>query len=240
MAKTTQINQKKAKNQISSLDFLQVAEVRDGVLILKEGQIRSIVSISSANFALKSAKEQDTLIGAFQGVLNSLEGPIQILVQSRKLDLTNYIEKLKKLEETQTNDLLKVKMQEYIIYIQQMIQQINIMSKQFYVIIGYEPVSLKNDLFGRFMRNINPTSYIRENEDKFRSHKQILMSRTDQLINKLGSLELKMEILNTDQIIALMYNSYNPDTIESIRLTDVGAIDLEDYSANEKLIRQAE
>jgi hypothetical protein len=227
------VNQpKKGTTVVSSIDFLQVGEVRESIVVLKEGQMRAIIGVSSANFALKSTKEQDIIISTFQGILNSLDTPIQILVQSRKIDLTNYIDKLKKLEDLQRNDLLKIKMQEYIIYIQQMIQQINIMSKQFYVIVGYDPVSLKDDLFGRFFRNMSKSSYVREDAQKFSQHRAYLMQRTESIAQRLSTLDLKTSVLTTDQIIALLYNSYNPDTLESIKIDNFHDLDLEDYEAS--------
>jgi len=215
-----------ASTNASTLSFMEVAEVRDGIMVLREGQLRAVLGISSANFALKSSKEQDMLIGAFQGALNSLDTPIQILVQSRKIDLNNYIEKLKVLENDQTNDLLKVKMQEYIEYIQEMLQQINIMSKEFYIIVGYDPVSLKDDLFGKFFRSLNPTSYIRQDQEVFMKNKQQIQSRAEGIVSKFSGLDLKVRILKTEEIIALMYNSYNPDTLESIRIRDTSELDI--------------
>lgn len=216
-----------ADQRNSTLNFMEVSEVRDGIVILREGQMRVIMAVSSANFALKSSKEQDMLIGAFQGLLNSLDTPIQILVQSRKLNLNNYIDKLKQLEDEQSNDLLKIKMQEYIEYIQEMLQQINIMNKDFYVILGYEPSTLKDDLFGKFFRALNPANYIKQEQTEFNKNKQKLMRMADSLMSRFSSLDLQIQLLNTEQIIALMYNSYNPDTLESIRLRDVSELDVQ-------------
>jgi hypothetical protein len=117
----------KTSTKASTLGFVEIAEIRDGILVLREGQLRAVIAVSSANFALKSTEEQNSIIGQFQSILNSLDFPIQILVQSRKLNLDPYIEKLKQLEYEQENDLLRIKMQEYIEYIQQMLDQINIM-----------------------------------------------------------------------------------------------------------------
>ena len=213
-------------NKSSTLGFVEISEIRDSVIILREGQMRAVLAVSSANFALKSSEEKEMIIGTFQGVLNSLEFPIQILVQSRRLDLNPYIEKLKQLEDTQTNDLLRAKMQEYIEYIKEMLSTINIMNKDFYVIVGYEPISLKDGLFGRFFRALNPTRIIKQKQEDFIRNRKLLMSRTDKVGSSFGSLDLKVDILNTEQLIALIYNSYNPDTLESIRLRDVSSIDV--------------
>lgn len=226
---------KTQKEMISTLDFMEVDEIRDSVVVLKQGQIRAVIAVSSANFALKSTKEQDAIIGSYQGVLNSLEEPIQILVQSRKLDLTNYLDKLKHLEESQSNDLLKLKMQEYITYIQQMIQQINIMSKQFYVLVGFEPFAIKNDAFSKFQRILSPAKFVKLDEENFKNNRNIVMSKAENLASKLRQLDLNVRILKTEEIIGLVYNSYNPDTLESVRISDIGALDLEDYSAKDRI-----
>jgi len=227
MADSPNTNQSLSSNKTSTLSFVEVSEIRDSVLVLREGQYRAVIAVSSANFALKSSQEQEMIMGTFQGVLNSLEFPIQILVQSRKLDLSNYIEKLKQIEDQQTNDLLRVKMQEYIEYIGQMLREINIMNKDFFVIVGYEAVSLKEGLFGRFFRALNPTRIIKQKQEDFLRNRKMLMGRADQVASKLASLDLQVEILNTEQLIALLYNSYNPDLLESIRLRDVSDIDVE-------------
>jgi len=214
------------KKKDSTLNFLEVAEIRDRTIILREGQMRAILACSSTNFALKSLQEQDIIIGAFQGLLNSLEFPIQILMQSRNIDLSSYIKKLQQLEYTQTNDLLRVKMQEYIQYIQEMLREVNIMKKDFYVIVPYDPVTLNDTLFGRFFRALNPATRIKQKNEEFIKNQKILLARADQIASRLAQLDLKVQILDTEQIIALLYNSYNPDTIKSIKLKDVSALNI--------------
>lgn len=216
------------KNQLpSTLNFVEIAEIRDSTLILRDGQMRVVLGVSSANFALKSGEEQQLIINTYQRVLNSLEYPIQILVQSRQLNLDPYIEQLRQLEEKQENDLLRVKMQEYIEYIKQMIKEVNIIKKDFYIIVGYEPISIKVGLFGAFLRILNPTKIIRQKQEDFLRNKKMLMGRVDQITSLFSGLELKIHLLNTEQLIALTYNSYNPDTLESVRLKEVGQLDIE-------------
>lgn len=215
------------KQKFSTLAFVEVAEIRDGVLVLREGQMRAVLAVSSANFALKSNQEQESIIGNFQGVLNSIDFPMQILVQSRKLDLNPYIENLKALEDKQANDLLRAKMQEYAEYIRQMSSEVNIMDKNFFIIVGFEPVTLKQGIFGRFLRALNPSKVIKQKQEDFIKNRKMLMTRVDQISPRMSALDLKIEMLRTEQLITLMYNSYNPDTIESIRLSDVSALDIE-------------
>jgi hypothetical protein len=226
MADQQQTTKQTTNAKASTLGFLEVSEIRDSVIILREGQMRGVLAVSSTNFALKNPQEQEMIIGSFQGFLNSLEFPVQILVQSRRLDLDSYIERLQRMEDTQTNDLLRVKMQEYIEYIKEMLNQINIMNKDFFVIVGYEPVSLKEGLFGRFFRALNPTRLIKQNQEEFVKNRKVLMSRIDQVASRLGALDLRIELISTEQLIALLYNSYNPDIQENVRLRDVSSIDI--------------
>lgn len=222
-------NQNDAKlSKASTLAFVEISEVRDDVLVLREGQMRAVVAVSSANFALKSGEEQQSIIGAFQNVLNSLDFSLQILVQSRKLNLDPYIEKLQQLEDQQQNDLLRIKMQEYIEYIKEMLNQINIMKKDFYIVVGWDPKSLKVGIMASLMRALNPTVIIKQKREDFIRNRKLLMQRVEQVSSRFSGLDLKVNLLNTEQLIALMYNSYNPDTLESIRLRDVGQLDIED------------
>ena len=228
MATTLKDPAPKKKSTINTtLNFLQIAEIRDSVLVLRESQMRVILAVSSTNFALKSQQEQEIIIGTFQGILNSIDYPIQIVVQNRKVNLDTYIEKLKELEDTQPNDLLRVKMQEYIEYIQNIILEANIMEKNFYLVVGYDPVTLQEGIFGSFLRALNPARIVKQKQEDFLSNRKRLMTRAEDISGKLGGLDLKINMLNTEQLIALMYNCYNPDTTDSIRLKDISSIDVE-------------
>lgn len=218
----------KAKSTTNTtLNFLQVSEIRDSVLVLRESQMRVILAVSSTNFALKSQQEQEMIIGTFQGILNSIDYPIQIVVQNRKVNLDAYIEKLKELEDTQPNDLLRVKMQEYIEYIQNIILEANIMEKNFYLVVGYDPVTLQEGIFGSFLRALNPSRIVKQKQEDFIHNRKQLMTRAEDISGKLGGLDLKISMLNTEQLIALMYNCYNPDTTDSIRMKDISNIEVE-------------
>ncbi|NJL97089.1 hypothetical protein HC864_04750 [Candidatus Gracilibacteria bacterium] len=95
------------------------------------------------------------------------------------------------------------------------------------MIVGYEPVTLKEGLFGKFFRALNPTRIIKQKQEDFIRDRKILMSRADQMASKFSGLDLKVDLLNTEQLIALLYNSYNPDITEAIKLRDVSSIDVE-------------
>jgi hypothetical protein len=231
MAKTSSnVEDKKtsAKNQKNStLEFLAIAEIRDSVAILKEQEMRSVIAVSSANFALKSYEEQNKIIGAFQGILNSIDFPIQIVLQSRKLDLNTYLDKLKQLEYQQKNDLLRVKMQEYVSYIESLLNEYNIMNKDFYVVVGFEPIKVKDDILTQIKKVFQPVKYIKQDREEFLNNRKQLMSRVDNVASKLSSLDLKTEVLNTEQLIALYYNSYNIDVGNYIKLGKISDLNIE-------------
>jgi hypothetical protein len=211
----------------STLDFLEIAEIRDSVAILKESEMRAVVAVSSANFALKSYEEQNKIIGAFQGILNSIDFPIQIVLQSRKLDLNTYLDKLKNLEYQQKNDLLRVKMQEYVSYIESLLNEYNIMNKDFYVVVGFEPVKIKDDVLTQIRKIFQPVKYIKMDREEFLNNRKQLMSRIDNIASKLSSLDLKTEVLNTEMLIALYYNSYNIDVGNYIKLGAISDLNID-------------
>jgi hypothetical protein len=224
-SKESEVISKNAKS--STLSFLEIAEIRDSVAILKENEMRTVIAVSSANFALKSYEEQNKIIGAFQGILNSIDFPIQIVLQSRKLDLNTYLDKLKQLEYQQKNDLLRVKMQEYVAYIESLLNEYNIMNKDFYVVVGFEPTKVKDDLFVQIKKIFQPVKYIKQDREEFLNNRKQLMSRVDNIASKLGSLDLKTEVLNTEQLIALYYNSYNIDVGNYIKLGKISDLNIE-------------
>src|SRR3989338_3759605 len=120
-------------------EFVSIREVRDGVVVLKDGGLRMILMTSSLNFALKSQDEQAAILAQFQNFLNSLEFSIQIFVQSRELDIRPYIALLEERHRAQTSDLMKIQVREYIDFVRAFTEEANIMSKSFFIIVPYTP-----------------------------------------------------------------------------------------------------
>ena len=133
MEKAKSVQQKKGSIQQSTQLYLNIAEIRDNVFVLKNGWMRSILQVSSINFNLKSEQEQNAIIYAYQGFLNTIDFPIQILVRSRKLDIDAYLDSLNEKREKQTNMLLQRQTFEYIEYIKKLVEYADIMEKNFYV-----------------------------------------------------------------------------------------------------------
>src|SRR3989344_248782 len=126
-------------NALPSQDILKVEEIRDGVLVLKDGSLRAVMMASSLNFSLKSADEQTAVIMQYQNFLNSLDFTAQFFLESRKLNIEPYLDTLKQAEAKQTNELLKIQITEYIEFIRTFVRAPNIVSKNFYIVVPFSP-----------------------------------------------------------------------------------------------------
>jgi len=121
-------------------EFIQIEQIREGTIVMKDGSIKGILAVSSLNFALKSEEEQEAIIYNFQNFLNSLDFSCQILATSRKVNITGYIEKIKELEGKQPNELLRMQTADYRKFIEELVLGGSIMNKNFYVIVPYYPL----------------------------------------------------------------------------------------------------
>ena len=140
--------------QLTTQQFLEVDQIKEGVVILKNKVLQGILMVSSLNFALKSEEEQNATIYQFQAFLNSLDFSCQIVIQSKRLNITGYLERLKELEENQQNELLRAQTKEYREFIRQLVEQENILIKNFFVVVPYtllEAVGLGTEGKGIFM-----------------------------------------------------------------------------------------
>ncbi len=210
--------------------YLPIAEIKDGTVVLKDGTLRSVLLVSSINFALKSDDEQNALISSYVGFLNSLDFPIQIVMQSRKLQIQPYLDNLMKIEKELPNELLKIQIADYRAFVAELVEIGQIMTKRFYVVVPYDPLSNKKKGFvARFKEVMKPALTIRVKEERFRDRKRDLDSRVRQVNGGLESMGLQVAELDTQSLIELYYTSYNPDiafsqelqNIEDIRIDDI-------------------
>lgn len=208
-------------NPNSTQNTLQIAEIRDGIVIMSDGSFRSVVMHKSINFDLMSPQEQEAVEYSYQGFLNSLYFPIQIFIRSQKVDLQPYIEKLDKIRTEHDNMLLAMLMEDYLIYIDQLAQQTNIMDKKFYVVIPYfpRPESAKKALSDskNFMTGLmgmfnNKETHVVINEHDLESAKNELRNRVQAVLSGLNQCGVPGLPLDTQELIELYYDTYNPDT----------------------------
>lgn len=207
----------------ASQDFVQIREVRDGVIILKDGGMRMILMTSSLNFALKSQEEQTAIIGQYQNLLNSLDFSIQVFIQSRPININPYLDLLREAEKTQSNELIQIQNREYIEFIKTLVETANIVTKNFYVVVPFNPsvieISGKGGIFDRLSgflsgKTISAGEEEKNEEIKFAEYKEQLIQRIDVVVQELSRLGVRAAPLGTEEIIELFYYLYNPGEAE--------------------------
>ncbi|MFC1663244.1 hypothetical protein ACFL04_03740 [Patescibacteria group bacterium] len=217
------------KTNVSTQQYLDILEIKDKTVILKDGDMRAVLLVSSINFALKSEDEQTAVIQGYTSFLNSLDFPVQIVVQSRKLNIDEYMERLRKIQKQQTNELLKMQTMEYLNFVTELVEVADLMSKRFYVVVPYSPKSDKpKKFFSRLLEAFSPSSVIHLKQQQFEEFRINLFKRVQYVIDGLGSCGLQSAVLDTQSLIALYYNTYNPETYEQEELSSVDKIVLEE------------
>ena len=195
-------------------DFVPIKEVRDGVVILKDGTMRSIVLCSSVNFALKSADEQRSILMQFQDFVNSLDFSIQIYVQSRKLDIRPYLASLENRYREEVGDLLRIQIREYIEFIRNFTENTNIMTKTFFVVVPYNPaiVNLRKSVLPSFLggQKKKEGAGVQNKTEEFEQNRSQLEQRIAVVQQGLVRCDVRIIPLGSEEIIELFYKSFNP------------------------------
>ncbi len=203
----------------STQKHLLVSQIRDSMVVMRDGTLRTVLVVSSVNFALKSQQEQDALIYQFQNFLNSLEHPLQIMVQSRQLDLNTYLNSLTEMAQDQNNELLRFQMVDYIDFVTRLITLANIMDKRFFVVVPHDTVVIGKGLFSSLLggRKTTPKFTL----EQFARFKEEMTERVNVIVSGLGSMGLRAVQLNTQELVELYYSIYNPEEATTERLVDV-------------------
>lgn len=199
-----------ALNARATQQFVPVKEVRDGVIILKDGGLRAVVLVSSINLSLKASDEQMAIISQFQTFLNSLDFSAEILIQSRRRDMRPYLLTLDQKMKEAVEPLLKLQIKEYIEFIRDFTDQVNIMTKNFFIIVPYtSPVlNAKDSLAGSFLGgNKNTQQGI---DAAFEEKRSQLDQRISVIQGGLGGLGIRSVKLKTEEVIELLYKTFNP------------------------------
>jgi len=222
---------KKIKNKkaVSTQKYLSIMEIRDNCVVLKDGTLRAVLIVSSVNFSLKSEEEQEAVIQSYIQFLNSLDFNLQIVIQSRKLNIDSYLERLEALEKEQTNELLKMQTKEYRQYVSELVEMADIMSKRFYVVVPYSGrIEKPKQFFAMLKEALSPGTVIHLKKKKFEKYREELFKRVDYVRDSLSSIGLRAEPLDTQSLIELYYNTYNPDVYSQQTLVDISKINIEE------------
>ncbi len=215
------------KTTAPTQEFLDVAEVKEDVIVLKSGTLRAVLAVSAINFDLKSSDEQEGIIAQYQNFLNSIDFPVQILISSRKLNMKKYMDFLTDKEKSQPNELLRVQLAEYKSFMEQLVSVSNIMEKKFYIIIPFSPIENENKgFFSNIGSLINPRKNILEKRENFETYKNQLYQRVDHIVAALSGIGLRLIPLKTEELIELLFDSYNPETFNASEMKDTSQLDL--------------
>ncbi len=208
-----------AKEFGSSRDLVTIKEIKEDTLVLKDGGLRQVLMVSGVNFALKSEMEQNLILQAYQNLLNTLDFPIQIIVHSRKVNIEKYLEKLDKFQAAESSPILKNQAEEYREFISGFVAKNPIMEKSFFVVVPFFPTALPS---ATSVRNFLPFFKEKNAKEKqehetatsFAGDVEQLRERVKSVAENLSSIGLESMVLNNEQLTELLYNFYNPETVE--------------------------
>lgn len=212
----------------NSLDLVDIKEIKEKTVIVKDGSFRQIVMVGGVNFSLKSDSEQTIITQAYQTFVNSIDFPLQIVIHSRKVNIDQYLQTLQVRREAESSPILQNQIDEYVEFIRGFVQKNAIMEKVFLVVVPFYPIAGEGSIksassafsslpfFGKKKTTVaEQQTKSKEDEDKaFKEHLEQLQQRTSQVTNGLLSIGLEATVLEDQQLIELFYNFYNPQTIE--------------------------
>jgi hypothetical protein len=204
---------------------LEIKEIKDDAIILKNGGLRAILMTTSLNFALKSTEEQDAIVYRYQEFLNSLDFPVQIMIASRKFDIDPYIQTLQQKQIRQENELLRIQTAEYIDFVKGLTEMTNIMTESFYLVIPYSPPIVKK--IGFLNRLLSKEKPVEIQKREFQELKTNLWQRVEFVITGLRGMGIKAVPLTSEEIIELFYKLYNPSAKEEPELQKAKDLRLE-------------
>jgi len=200
-------------NEPATSELIQIQELRDGVLILKDGSLRAVINVTAINFELRSSDEQQAILQQFGGFLNSIDFPVQMVVNSRRYDIAEYIATVQAASEQLTNELLKVQAMEYIRFVSELSDLANIMAKNFYIVLPMTITTTTESkgLLGGFKDMFKKAPATQAlSPEKLASYRAQLQQRADLLIGGLSGMGLKGAMLGQEDLTKLFNELYNP------------------------------
>ncbi len=205
----------------STQNYIEIAGIKDGIVILKNGEYRVILNVASINFQLKSEEEKNAIIVQFQNFLNALHFPTQIMIRSKRVDLTTYLEKMKIVAEKQSNEMMRSQAIEYVAFVEKLIDVANIMKKSFYICIGQEALAIKKTSFFDNLFKQKTAEALRIAELEYKRKLDEIQGKINTIMTGLSGMGLRARQLGTQEVINFFYQSYNPDLAEKQRLKEI-------------------
>ena len=198
---------------VSTQNLVAIKDIRNGVLILKSGGLRQILLVGGINFDLKSEEEQELILSAFQNFLNALDFSVQFFVHSRKVDVRDYLEKIRARKAEETNELLKIQIEEYATFVYSFVEENAIIHKAFFVVVPFDPVTVPErarGVFAFFKRGNAEAERSKSDQENLDQ----LNIRVAKVVSGVEQIGLRVAPLPNEEVIELFYNLYNPALVE--------------------------
>ena len=203
-------------NKSTSQDFVPLRDVKDNVVILKNGQMFMVLLASSINFALKSVDEQEAVLRQFQSFLNTIDFSLQFYIQSRRLNIEPYLKQLQDREDKQDNDLMRIQLREYMQFVRTFTEEVDVMSKSFFVVVPYTPVAANLQSNLKDFKNLSGGKKNVYFDDKnFAEHKLQLEQRVTLVEQGLSRVGVRTILLQNEELVEMYYHIFNPGDVEA-------------------------
>jgi len=216
------------RNENSLQEKMDIAEIKEDLVVMSDGSLRAVLATTAINMDLKSEEEQQAIIYNFQQFLTTFDFSFQIVVSSRRFNINPYVNQLKKRIKLEENVLLKNQIKDYVDFIEELVGLSDIMSKMFYIVIPFYMVETKNQgIFKKIFSMANKKKILYQDQESFETYKNQLFQRVEQVNSSLASMGITGVTLQTEELIELYYNSYNPSEFEYADLENISELDLE-------------
>lgn len=213
-----------SKEAFTSQSLVSLHQIKKGVIILKNGSLRSVLDVAGINMDLKSQEEQFSVLAGWRNLLNNLDFPLEVITYSRRVNIHSYLNFIQEQINQETNNLLKIQGEDYYTFIKGLVTGNNIMKKKFYIVVPYDPIIIKaknamSQIAETYKNLLNLkhqafSSTIPISEENFTQYYQQLMIRQNNVVTNLIRMGLQARPLTTKELIELFFNSYNPETFE--------------------------
>lgn len=194
--------------------FVEIRKIKDGVVYLLSGSMRKILMVSGVNFDLKSEAEQNLILNTFQNFLNELDFSVQFFIHSRKVNVDDYLSRMAERKEKEENELLRIQIEEYAAFIRSFVEQNSIISKSFFVVVPYDPISITQKSGGVLKNLFGGVSGADSAKKTEEENMEQLTHRVDEVVSGIGQIGLRAVPLENEELVELFYNLYNPQLVE--------------------------
>lgn len=201
---------------IATQQFVDIEEIKNGTIILKNGSLRRVIMVAGINVELKSEEEQNLINYSFQNFLNTLNFSVQLIIHSRKMNIENYLKMMKEKEDSEENELLKNQIAEYIEFIKSFVEENAVMAKTFFAVVPYDPIQIpkSGDLLSSLKFWNKPKVSAEKKDEGFEQKIAQINQRTEIIVSGLSQIGLRAVPLENEELIELFYNLYNPEATD--------------------------